>query len=276
MGRCTHNNQHPRGPRKIKIANLFSGIIYDGYTGAVMRYVDKGHKDKPNDWRYLISDISRIEPGTKGQTWPYGHFEQNILSKLRNLDWKTLTDKKPDDKTAALQIKVAELAAKVQKFQQQLDRFFSTFLDDNQDESFQDAARTKAANLSEQIKSAKAQHKITQDELAQLTTEHSAMTEGIDEFKQLIVDGDPNSRSRLQMEIRRRIKRITLFRHGGHPMLKSAEESTQQPNPTVEITYANGYKQFHAFIGMNRKEHHARKQYRDPVTHAFAKRPADS
>ena len=266
----------PRGPRKIKVANLFSGIIYDGYTGAVMRYVDKGHKDKPNDWRYLISDFPRTNPGTKGQSWPYRHFEQNILSKLRNLDWKTLTDKKPDDKTAALQIKVAELAAKVQKFQQQLDRFFSTFLDDNKDESFRDAARTKADNLSEQIKSAKAQHKITQDELAQLTTEHSAMTEGIDEFKQIIVDGDPNSRSRLQMEIRRRIKCITLYRHGGHPMLKSAEESTQQPNPTVEITYANGYKQFHAFIGMNRKEHHARKQYRDPVTHAFAKRPADS
>lgn len=266
----------PRGPRKIKIANLFSGIVIDGYTGAVMRYVDKGHKDKPNDWRYLISDISRIEPGTKGQTWPYGHFEKNILSKLRNLDWQTLTDKKPDDKTAALQIKAAELTAKVQKLQQQLDRFFSTFLDDNQDESFQEAARARAANLSEQIKSTKAELKIAQDELAQLTTAHSAMTEGIDEFKQLIVDGDPNSRSRLQMEIRRRIKCITLYRHGGHPMLKSTEELHQQPNPTVEITYANGFKQFHSFIGMNRREHHARRQYRDPITHAFAKRPANS
>lgn len=262
----------PRGPRKIKIANLFSGIIFDGYTGAVMRYVDKGHKDMPNDWRYLISDISRIEPGTKGQTWPYGHFEKNILSKLRNLDWQTLTDKKPDDPTATLQIKASELAAKVQKLQQQLDRFFATFLDDNQDESFREAARTKAASFSEQIKLAEAQHKIAQDALAQLTTEHSAMTEGIDEFKHLIADGDPNSRSRLQMEIRRRIKRITLYRHGGHPMLKSAEQSTQQPNPTVEITYANGFKQYHVFIGMGR-EHHARRQYRDPITHAFAKRP---
>lgn len=264
----------PRGPRTVRIANLFSGIVFDGYTGAVMRFVDKGHKDKPNDWRYLISDISRIEPGTKGQTWPYANFEKNILSKLRSLDWQNLTDKKPDDQTAALQIKAAELAAKVQKLQGQLNRFFSTFLDENQDESFQEDARAKAASLSEQIKSAKAEHKIAQDALSQLTTDHSAMTEGIDEFKQLIGDGDPNSRSRLQMEIRRRIKRITLFRKGGHPMLKAAEESTQQPNPTVEITFANGYSQYHVFIGMNRKEHHARQQYRDPVTHAFSKRPA--
>jgi len=264
----------PRGPRKVKIANLFSGLVFDGYTGAVMRYVDKGHKDKPNDWRYLVSDITRLEPGTKGQSWKYAHFEKSILQKLRTINWSSLSDHQPDDQTAALRLKESELSAKVQKLQGQLDRFFDTFLSDaDQSEQIKSAAKSKADKIVAEIATHTTNLKAVRQTLESLNADHSAMTEGIDEFRQLIADGDPASRARLQMEIRRRLKRITLYRHGGHPMLKEAEESTRLPKPTVEITYANGAKQYHVFSRIGPAEHHARGQYRDPITHAFAKRP---
>lgn len=263
----------PRGPRTVRVANLFSGIVFDGYNGAVMRYVDKNHKGGTSDWRYLVSDINRIEPGSKGQSWPYRIFEQYILEKLQTLNWQNLAETQPDDQTTALRIQEAELTAKVQKLQKQLDKFFATFLDDDQDDSLQGQARNKAANLAGQINSAKAEHKIARDALGQLDSEHSAMTEGIDDFKSLISNGDPNSRSRLQMEIRKRIKCIKVFRKGGYPMLAEAEASMQRPMPAVEITYANGYRQMHVFPRIGPIVHPSRGQYRDPVTRAFAKRP---
>ncbi len=262
-----------RGPRNIKIANLFSGIVFDGYTGAVMRFVDKGHKDQPNDWRYLQSDISRLKPGAKSQTWPYTQFEKSMLSKLRTLDWGALVDKQPDTQSDSLRLQEAELVWKAEKLRKNMNKVIRDFIDDDSPQALQKAAKANAAKIAEELESAESQLSNVRELLDQLATEKSAMAEGLDEFRALIDAGDPESRIRLQTEIRRRIKRITLYRHGGHPMLEAAEKSTNQPKPTIEITYANGVKQYHVFSRLGPAEHHARKQYRDPVTHAFAKRP---
>lgn len=266
----------PRGPRQNKITNLFSGLVYDGYTCAVMRYVDKGHKDKPNDWRYLVSDITRLEPGTKGQSWKYAHFEQAMLQKLRTIDWGNMSNRQPDDQTAALRLKEAEMSAKVKKLQAQLDRFYDTFLSDSdQSQQSQEEAKSKADKIVTEIATQKDSLKVIRQTLETLNADHSAMTDGIEEFKKLIAAGDPNGRARLQMEIRRRVKRITLYRNGGHPMFAKSEAETNVPNPTIEITLANGAKQYHVFIRrIGPDEHPSRKQYRDPITRAFAKRPA--
>lgn len=263
----------PRGPRKVKIANLFSGLVYDGYTGAVMRYVDKGHKDVPNDWRYLTSDISRLKPGTKGQSWPYSHFEKAVLQKLRTLDWAGLSDQQPDDQTSGLRQQEAELAAQVEKLQGQLNRLFETFLSGDGGAAAT-AAKAKADKIAGEIDTQSKALQTVRQTLESLNADHSAMTEGIDEFRQLIATGDPASRARIQMEIRKRVKRIEVYRNGGHPMFAKSEADTRTPNPTIEITLANGAKQYHVFIRrIGPEEHHARRQYRDPITHAFAKRP---
>lgn len=265
-----------RGPRKVKIANLFSGLVWDGYTGAIMRFVDKGHKDRPNDWRYLQSDISRLKPGTKGQTWPYTHFEKTVLNRLRTLDWGSLVDTQPDNESASLRLQEAELSWKAKKLRKDMDKVIRAFIADDTPQALQKAAKANAAKIAEELESVESQLNIAREALDQLASEKSAMAEGLDEFRALIDAGDPESRIRLQTEIRRRIKRITLFRKGGHPMLKPAEESTQQPKPTIEIIYANGAKQYLVVSRIGPAEHHARRQYRDPVTHAFSKRPAGS
>lgn len=265
-----------RGPRKAKIANLFSGIVWDGYTGAAMRFVDKGHKGQSNNWRYLQSDITRLK-GTKSQTWPYTHFETSMLSKLRTLDWGSLVDKQPDNESASLRILEADLARQAEKLRKNMNKVIRDFINaDNTPQALQKAAKANAAEIAEELEKVESQLSIAREALDQLASEKSAMAEGLDEFRALIDAGEPDSRIRLQTEIRRRIKCITLYRHGGHPMLKAAEESTQQPKPTIEITYANGAKQYHVFSRIGPAEHHARRQYRDPITHAFAQRPADA
>lgn len=262
----------PRGPRKIKIANLFSGIVYDGYTGAVMRFVDKGHKDKKNDWRYLQSDITRLK-GTKSQTWPYTHFEKSILTKLRTLDWGSLVDEKPDTQSDSLRTKEAELAWKSEKLRKDMDKVIRNFIAEDTPQALQKAAKANAAKIAEELENVESQLSNVRESLDQLASEKSAMAEGLDEFRALIDAGDPKSRIRLQMEIRKRLRHIVLYRHGGHPDFAKTEESTNYPMPTIEITYANGARQIHLFTRIGPAEHHANRQYRDPVTNKFGKRP---
>lgn len=255
-----------------KLANLFSGIIYDGYTGAVMRYVDKGCRldGKVRDWRYLQSDITRLKPDVKGQTWPYTHFEGWTLNFLRNVDWSTLTEKQPHDQSVGLRTEKAELAAKVKKLRKDLDKVIKNFISDETSPILQKAVKANATEIAEQLESTEEQLKNITTALERLASERSAMSEGIDEFRALISAGDPHARIRLQTELRRRIKSITLFRHG-HPMLIAKDVHW----PAVEIIYANGHRQITVTSQLGTAEHHARRQTRDPATGAFIKKPKD-
>jgi DNA invertase Pin-like site-specific DNA recombinase len=84
--------QHVTGRTKAgtRANNLFTGIARDGYTGAVMRFVDKGPRGK-GKWKYLVSDHARVAPASPKSIWNYFDFESLFLRFVREIDWSVIS-----------------------------------------------------------------------------------------------------------------------------------------------------------------------------------------
>lgn len=259
----------PRGPRHLdRVTNLFSGVVYDGDTGAKMRYADKGQRadGKTRDWRYLVSDISRIKPGVKSMSWPYTHFERSMLRLLKAINWQSIANTQTDQTTEKLLTEEAGLNSQASAIRKKIDRLLQEFLDDKSSESMRANTKKTAASLSEEADALEAQAQSVRETINQMADAHSALTDGVEEFKKLITAGDYESRLRLQAAIRNRIKSIHLFRNG-HPLFLAEGVSW----PAVQITYVNGKTEMTVMSRIGPAEHHARRQIRDPKTGAFTK-----
>ena len=90
----------PPGP-SAKVGNLFTGLAFDGYSGAVMRYVDKGIRRRERcRSRYLVSDQARLDPKKPRCAVQYSKFEERLLRSLVELDWRSvLSSDKGDSAT---------------------------------------------------------------------------------------------------------------------------------------------------------------------------------
>jgi DNA invertase Pin-like site-specific DNA recombinase len=68
-----------------RVANLFSGIIWDGYNGTSMRFMSRRPRPDSNGlrqgkWHYLVSDYGRLLKGAKTCSWRYPWFETWFLN----------------------------------------------------------------------------------------------------------------------------------------------------------------------------------------------------
>jgi hypothetical protein len=270
----------PSGPTGDHVSNLFSGLVIDGYTGAVMRYVDKGRK-KSKDGRYLVSDYTRLKPGEGAQTWPYGHFEKMALKQISDLDWASLVGTTTDEEVTNLQNLCAQYRLELEALAKKIDSLLENFTDSDVPESLRKQAKEKA--VAHTVEKERIQVDLTKadDQLQALLAGTASLTEGIEEFKALVASGDPTSRQKLRYEIRKRFKQIVLYRHGHAPMMSGlAHEEGVINRPTIEYHLANGKK---TLLWLSRigpdpffHVHHARKQPRDPKTGAFIKQSQDS
>lgn len=259
----------PRGPRSKRIANLFSGIIHDGYNAAPMRFVDKSSaKQKGSDWRYLVSDIQRISPGSKGQNWPYTLFETWMLNHLKNLNWKTVEGASVDHEILRLRQTEAEVDAQCAKLRASMDRLLDSFLD--APDALKKAVQDKANRAAVELETAENDLKTIQSEILRAESTQSHLADGYESLRDLIANGDFLSRIKLQSEIRKRIASIHLFRHG-HPTLPIKW-------PTAVIVYANGNPHLTTVKGVFERNgpHTSQVQVRDSKTGAFRKlKPGD-
>lgn len=231
----------PRGPRAKRVNNLFSGIVIDGYTGARMIYSSKGSSSESHGYRcYLYSDIRRLNPDLKGQSWPYAHFENLILNYLKELDWKTLINSSPDENLNKLRTAEASLMEKCQKLQGAIDRILDTFSSAENSSALSRTIKVKVDQLATELESVEIELSIIKREIEKSTQANTAIAAGFEEFKSLIKNGDVESRLRLQTEIRRRIESITVYRHG--PPAGLLTDAVGDINwPYIAIKYQNGH-----------------------------------
>lgn len=85
---CQDKQKHTRGPAGKRVSNLFSELLFDGDTGAPIKYTDKGELSKEGKYRYLYSDESdatKIKRRSKG--WDYGQFERLFLQHIQEINW---------------------------------------------------------------------------------------------------------------------------------------------------------------------------------------------
>lgn len=260
----------PCGPRAGKngtVACLFSGLVIDGYTNERMRYVDKGGVRGKGQWKYLVTDPLKLN-GQKGQTWPYPHFESWMLAHLKGLDWSSLIDSGTDEALTALRSTEAELQFAAAKTGKAIDTILDGFAEGP--DSLRDKAKAKAAKLAAELDQTRVRLADIQAQIESASAATNSMAEGVEEFRALIGAGDPQSRQKLRMEIRRRVHEIKLYRHGGLPVL-AGSHAADVKWPSVEITYTTGAKHFVLASRIGPAEHPCRRQPRDKTTGAFVK-----
>jgi len=206
----------PRGKKGSdgNLSNLFTGIVYDGYTKAVMRYVNKGAKK--GHGKYLSSDISRINPNTKGQNWSYHHFETVILNFMISFDWSSLSKIDSSSELNELLNIEAELKNTIELEKRKISRLLLDFNETDVKKSvvFRDTIVKMEKELSKQENILL----LTSAKICEIKDSIDSYSEGTEEFKKLCHSSKFEDRIKLQTQIRRRIKKILIFRHGDIPL----------------------------------------------------------
>jgi len=220
----------PRGPRFQRTGNLFSGMVFCGYTGHKMRYTCRAKNS------YLRSDIERFDSSVKPQTWPYEHLEKTVLQYLHRFDWHSLATKANDPEKDRLMAEAARLDRESTQKRAAIERILDHFAGDNHSLSLAKAAQRRAEKLAAELEALEAALQETQAEFAKVTSQTKAVREGVEEFRRLIAEGGSEERRKLQSEIRYRVDRITCFRHG----LISKDGVILNDTPALKIEYHFG------------------------------------
>ena len=249
----------PTGPRSKKVNNLFSGLLYDGYTGERMLFTNKNTTGDTTRGcgKYLYSDITRLRPGTKGQTWPYEHFERVVTQFLCTLDWASLLNTQPDAEITSLRNQECQLSLEAENLQSNIDRLLDSFAG-AVSPALAKSVTAKTNKLAAQLETTETALQSLRRQLEHQTESEKTVKEGLDEFRALISAGSPSERIKLQNEIRRRVKKITLWRHGhAAPFVGTTIEDN--PMPCIGIEFHNGAKQW-IFSTINKSGHYQRLQ----------------
>ncbi len=205
----------PRGKKGTKgnLSNLFTGIVYDGYTQAVMRFVNKG--TSRGHGKYLSSDISRISPNTKGQNWSYHHFESAILNFMIGFDWSSLSRQGIKENLEELLEDQAKLKNTIKLEEEKITRLLNDFNETDVKES--SAFKAAIIKLNKKIKDLESDLASKKIQINSIQDTMDSFTEGVEEFKKLCTSSKLEERIKLQGEIRRRIRKISIYRNGNLP-----------------------------------------------------------
>lgn len=234
----------PPGRKGPRVSNLFSGLIYDGYTGTSMRHISRragsGQYRLSGRYYYLVSDYARLTTENKGQisSWRYDWFESLFLKHIVRLDWRQVAQEAAPLEEAKLRSQFETQQAKVQDYQQQLKRL--TDIVSQTDQAAPKIIMARISELERMEATAQEQLLAIAKAAAAYESRRSVMQESGDKIKELVQNGTPEARLRLREEIRRKIDRIDLYAKGVPDSLMKELPVSAPGWPTIKITFANG------------------------------------
>jgi DNA invertase Pin-like site-specific DNA recombinase len=115
-----------RGPKGKGIANLFTGLVFDGRDGSTMTLVSKGGK-KSGKPKLVSSAAQRGERGSRYLGFDYEAFEGSVLRWLKELrpediDPQTSKQKDTADELESVKGRLADVADKIKKIAERIKR----------------------------------------------------------------------------------------------------------------------------------------------------------
>jgi len=232
------------GPKGPKVSNLFSGIIWDGYTDNSMRHVSRrngrGEYRTSDRLYYLISDFGRLstENKGKGSSWRYDWFEALFLQYIVRLDWAAVAKEAVPTEQTEIRGRLTAQQAKLDDYQQQLKRLGDILAQTNQSAPLTIMARIY--DLEKLAATAKDELIATAKVAAASEARLLVMQESGDKIKTLVQNGDYDSRLRLREELRRKIARIDVFAKGVPEHLMNEQPVSAPGWPAFKIKFVNG------------------------------------
>jgi DNA invertase Pin-like site-specific DNA recombinase len=190
--------------------NLFTGIAKDGYTGAVMRFVDKGPRGK-GKWKYLVSDQARIVPGSAKSTWNYLDFESLFLRFVREIDWSAISGVSESAEVEELEMQSGSLFHEETKAKEALNNVIKAI---EAGPGIQTLV-VRASELESKLQILAEERLVVQKRLELLRAQRClAEREKLDVHQLVERLRDPISRVRLREEIRSKVEKVELFPKG--------------------------------------------------------------
>lgn len=233
----------PGGPLGERVSCLFSGLVFDGYTGTSMRHMSRrsrgGRQQRPR-YYYLVSDYARMAKGAKATSWRYDWFEAQFLAFITGLDWAEVAQETAPSEEVQLRSNVAAEQAKLAGIQQQLTRLTEALATTEQ--AAPQSVLGLIGRLEKEQAKANARLLAVAKEAAAMEARRLALQDSADRIRALVANGNRDARLRLREEIRRRIQRIDVFAEGVPEERFVAEgvPLSAPGSPAFKITFANG------------------------------------
>src|SRR5271165_842618 len=204
--------RHAAGRTKAgaRTNNLFTGVARDGYTGAAMRFVDKGPRGK-GKWKYLVSDHARVVPGSAKSTWNYFDIESLFLRFVREIDWSVISGISESGEVEELEKQLGSLLHEETKAKEALNNVVKAIEAGHEIQ----ALVIRARELESKLQTIVEQRLLIQKRFGLLRAERSLAEREKLNVHQLIERlRDPASRLKLREEIRSKVEKVDLFPRG--------------------------------------------------------------
>ncbi|MBA2271341.1 MAG: recombinase family protein [Chthoniobacterales bacterium] len=229
---CQDKQKHTRGPAGKRVANLFSELLFDGDTGAHVKYTDKGELSKDGKYRYLYSDSpdkSKTQRRTKG--WDYGEFERLFLKHIQEINWNKVAGREDVAAVQKLKIAIEEAKEEIKKIDKRIENLL--------------AALETGENLdliNPRLSTAKEEKNAKLELLGGLESTLDTQVKKRADIKGnrlavLAQKRDYLTRVRLRAELKKVIKKIELFRQG-----ILGVRGFYSHDPACRIIYQNGHE----------------------------------
>ena len=228
--------------RVAKVSNLFTGICFDGhYPEHPMRFVDKGTKKRGNGkWRYLVSDVLRLDPSAKGAKVRYADFEYDFFN-LPDIDHYNLGEIYKDD-PHIINSTIDRLQAEINEKNSAISMLNAAIERGDPPDSL--VARMRELDAERKAKLNELQD--NRDKLLEAESIDDSFEKEWKRFGELSDMKTPDARLAIRQYLRRTIKRIELFPWGLQEKVFEWEYYPEYPDGANEyafsVEYANGEK----------------------------------
>jgi len=228
----------------MRVSNLFSGLIYDGYTGESMRHISRrsgrGAYRSGERLYYLISDFGRVakEDKAKASSWRYDWFQAIFLEYIVGLNWAEVAQEAAPAEEAKTRTRLAAQKGKLDDTERQLKRLADLLA--TTDQTAPQTLLNRMAALEKEAATGRETLITIAKEAATYEAKRAVILESGEKIRALVKNGDYDSRLRLREEIRRKIDRIDVYATGVPEAIMSEQPLSAPGWPAFRITFANG------------------------------------
>ncbi|MDT4967417.1 MAG: hypothetical protein QOJ64_2154 [Acidobacteriota bacterium] len=228
---CQLKQRHTRGPASKRVANLFSELLFDGDTGAPIKYTDKGNKSQDGKYRYLYSDEPSPKQQRRSKGWDYTEFERLFLKHIREINWNKVAGKEDVATVQRLKITIADAKEAIKRSDAKIENLLAAI------ETGENVALLNPRLSAAQKEKSEKLNLLERSEEALQAQDRKRKDIKGNRLAVLAQKGDYATRLRLRAELKKVIKRIELFRQG-----MAGVRGYYTHEPACRIIYQNGHE----------------------------------
>jgi DNA invertase Pin-like site-specific DNA recombinase len=195
----------PTGPRSARVRNLFTGLLVDDETQSTFQ-LDLKNVKSANPWIYLRPRIYFLQPGERDYRIKYSWFEEVFFQFCAQADWVTIAKENAEDMVTGeteenqLSTQSADLEKRIRKLARLIES----------------APEGSLPTLMANLQGYESDYRAMMERLEAIRKEAAGLQQSVAALQSappLDERSDPAYRRSLQLEIRKRVKKITVFPH---------------------------------------------------------------